>query len=100
MSMKKAYESTPSGRKSTAQFNSVNYPLKKQQKKLNKGKAILVGLGLVSISLVSAVVGAFLAVAVSDVPPLKQVELSKEEQQVFSETEMVAAQNLNLPELK
>ncbi|MEN9871420.1 MAG: hypothetical protein RLZZ171_2412, partial [Cyanobacteriota bacterium] len=40
------------------------------------------------------------AVAVSDVPPLKQVELSKEEQQVFSETEMVAAQNLNLPELK
>lgn len=100
MSMKKAYESTPSGRKSTAQFNSVNYPLKKQQKKLNKGKAILVGLGLVSISLVSAVVGAFLAVAVSDVPPLKQVELSKEEQQVFSETEMVSAQNLNLPELK
>ncbi|MEY4520105.1 MAG: hypothetical protein RLZZ499_2705, partial [Cyanobacteriota bacterium] len=100
MSMKKAYESTPSGRKSTAQFNSVNYPLKKQPKKLNKGKAILVGLGLVSISLVSAVVGAFLAVAVSDVPPLKQVELSKEEQQVFSETEMVAAQNLNLPELK
>mgnify|MGYP003406552009 FL=1 len=100
MSMKKAYESTPSGRKSTAQFNSVNYPLKKQPKKLNKGKAILVGLGLVSISLVSAVVGAFLAVAVSDVPPLKQVELSKEEQQVFSETDMVAAQNLNLPELK
>jgi LCP family protein required for cell wall assembly len=98
--MKKAYESTPSGRKSTAQFNSVNYPLKKQPKKLNKGKAILVGLGLVSISLVSAVVGAFLAVAVSDVPPLKQVELSKEEQQVFSETDMVAAQNLNLPELK
>ncbi|MBW4534259.1 MAG: LCP family protein [Pleurocapsa minor HA4230-MV1] len=67
---------------------------------MNKGKAILVGLGLVSISLVSAVVGAFLAVAVSDVPPLKQVELSKEEQQVFSETDMVAAQNLNLPELK
>lgn len=100
MSMRKAYESTPSGRKSTAQFNSVNYPLQTQQKKLNKGKAILVGLGLVSISLVSAVVGAFLAVAVSDVPPLKQVELSKEEQQVFSETEMVAAQNLNLPELK
>jgi LCP family protein required for cell wall assembly len=98
--MKKAYESTPSGRKSTAQFNSVNYPLKKQPKKLNKGKAILVGLGLVSISLVSAVVGAFLAVAVSDVPPLKQIELSKEEQQVFSETDMVAAQNLNLPELK
>lgn len=102
MSMKKAYESTPSGRKSTAQFNSVNYPLKKQpkKKKLNKGKAILVGLGLVGVSLVSAVVGAFLAVAVSDVPLLKQADLSQEEQQVFSETEMVADQNLNLPELK
>jgi polyisoprenyl-teichoic acid--peptidoglycan teichoic acid transferase len=100
--MKKAYESTPSGRKSTAQFNPVNYPLKKQpkKKKLNKGKAILVGLGLVGVSLVSAVVGAFLAVAVSDVPLLKQADLSQEEQQVFSETEMVADQNLNLPELK
>lgn len=96
MSMRKAYESTPSGRRSTAQFNSVNYP----HKKLNKGKAILVGLGLVSISLVSAVVGAFLAVTVSDVPPLKQAELSQEEQKVFSGTDMVAAQNLNLPELK
>ena len=36
--MRKAYESTPSGRRSTAQYNSVNYPLKK----LNKGKAILI----------------------------------------------------------
>jgi polyisoprenyl-teichoic acid--peptidoglycan teichoic acid transferase len=99
VSVRKAYESTPSGRKSTAQFNSVNYPLKKQPKKLHKGKATLVGLGLLGISLISAVVGAFLAVTVSDVPPLRQTELSKEEQQVFSETDMVAA-NLNLPELK
>lgn len=99
MSMRKAYESTPSGRKSTAKFNSVNYPLKKQSKKLPKGKAIIVGLGLASVSVVSAVVGAFLAVTVSDVPPLKQVELTQEEQKVFSDTDMVAA-NLNLPELK
>ena len=99
MSVRKAYQSTPSGRKSTAQFDSFNYPHKKQ-KKLNKGRAILVGLGLASVSLVSAVVGAFLAVAVSDVPPLKQVELSSEEQKVFSQTEMVKAKNLNLPELK
>ncbi|MGL5833024.1 MAG: LCP family protein [Waterburya sp.] len=97
--MRNAYESTPSGRKSTAKFNSVNYPLKKQPKRLHKGKAIFVGLGLASVSLVSAVVGAFLAVTVSDVPPLKQVELTQEEQKVFSETDMVAA-NLNLPELK
>ncbi|MEL6786973.1 MAG: LCP family protein [Cyanobacteria bacterium J06607_15] len=67
---------------------------------MNKGKAILVGLGLASVSLVSAVVGAFLAVAVSDVPPLKQVELSSEEQKVFSKADMVTAKNLNLPELK
>jgi len=98
--VRKAYQSTPSGRKSTAQFNSLNYPHKKQQKKLNKGRAILVGLGLASVSLVSAVVGAFLAVTVSDVPPLKQVELSSEEQKVFSKAEMVTAKNLNLPELK
>ena len=100
MSARKAYQSTPSGRKSTAQFNSLNHPHIKQQKKLNKGRAILVGLGLASVSLVSAVVGAVLAVAVSDVPPLKQVELSSEEQKAFSQTEMVTAKNLNLPELK
>jgi len=99
VSVRKAYQSTPSGRK-TAQFNSVNYSSKTKQKKLNKGKAILVGLGLASVSLVSAVVGAFLAVAVSDVPPLKQVELSSEEQKVFSKADMVTAKNLNLPELK
>ncbi|MEM6610784.1 MAG: LCP family protein [Cyanobacteria bacterium P01_C01_bin.72] len=99
MSVRKAYQSTPSGRK-TAQFNSVNYSPQTKQKKLNKGKAILVGLGLASVSLISAVVGAFLAVSMSDVPPLKQVELSSEEQKVFSKAEMVTAKNLNLPELK
>ena len=99
MSVRKAYQSTPSGRK-TAQFNSVDYSPHIKQKKLNKGKAILVGLGLASVSLISAVVGAFLAVSMSDVPPLKQVELSNEEQKVFSKAEMVTAKNLNLPELK
>ncbi|MEO1671310.1 MAG: LCP family protein [Cyanobacteria bacterium J06631_2] len=99
MSVRKAYQSTPSGRK-TAQLNSVDYSPKTKQKKLNKGKAILVGLGLTSVSLISAVVGAFLAVSLSDVPPLKQVELSTEEQKVFSKADMVTAKNLNLPELK
>ena len=100
MPVRKAYRSTPSGKKSTAQFSSVNYSPNTRQKKLNKGRAILVGLGLASVSLISAVVGAFLAVAVSDVPPLKQVELTSEEQKVFSKAEMVTAKNLNLPELK
>lgn len=64
MPFRKAYQSTPSGRKTTAQFDSINYPLK-NQKKLNKKRAILVGLGLASVSAVSAAVGAFLAVALS-----------------------------------
>lgn len=100
MTVKKAYQSTPSGRKSTAQFNSINYTHKKQPKKLNKGRAILVGLGLASVSLLSAVVGAFLAVSVSEVPPLQQASLSSEEQKVFSKAETVTAKSLNLPELR
>lgn len=100
MSFKKAYQSTPSGRKSTAQFNSVNYPLSQSKRKLNKKRAILVGLGLASVSLLSAAVGAFLAVTVSEVPPLQQANLSSEEQKVFSKAQTVTASNLNLPELK
>lgn len=100
MPVRKAYQSTPSGRNSTAKFNSINYPLENQPKKLNKGRAILVGLGLATVSLVSAAVGAFLAVAMSTSSPLQQAELSTEEQKVFSKTETVTAKNLNLPELK
>ncbi|MGB5634133.1 MAG: LCP family protein [Waterburya sp.] len=100
MPVRKAYQSTPSGRKTTAQFNSTNYPLKNQRKKLNKGRAILVALGLTSVSLVSAAVGAFLAIALSTASPLQQAELSNEEQKVFSKAETVTAKNLNLPELK
>ncbi len=100
MPFRKAYQSTPSGKKTTAQFDSINYPHKNQKKKLNKRRAILVGLGLASVSVVSAAVGAFLAVALSTASPLQQANLSNEEQQVFSQTETVTAKNLNLPELK
>ena len=100
MPLRKAYKSNPSGRQTTAQFNSINYPIETKPKKLNKGRAILVGLGLASISLVSAAVGAFLAVALSTASPLQQAQLSNEEQKVFSKTETVTAKNLNLPELK
>lgn len=100
MSVRKAYQSTPSGRQTSAQFDSINYPRENKQKKLNKGRAILVGLGLASVSVVSAAVGAFLAVALSTASPLQQAELSNEEQKVFSKTETVSAKNLNLPELK
>ena len=100
MPVRKAYQSTPSGGKTTAQFKSIKYPLENQRKKLNKRRAILVGLGLTSISFVSAAVGAFLAVALSSASPLQQAELSNEEQKVFSKTETVTAKSLNLPELK
>lgn len=100
MPLRKAYKSNPSGRQTTAQFNSINYPIETKAKKLNKGRAILVGLGLASVSVVSAAVGAFLAVALSTASPLQQAELSNEEQKVFSKTETVTAKNLNLPELK
>jgi len=98
--LRKAYKSNPSGRQTAAQFNSINYSLENQSQKLNQGRAILVGIGLASVSLVSAAVGAFLAVAMSTASPLQQAELSNEEQKVFSKTETVTAKNLNLPELK
>ena len=99
MPVKKAYQSTPSNRKKARRFNSVNHAADRHQKS-NRRKAFLIGLGLASISAVSAAVGAFLAVAMSTASPLQQAQLSNEEQKVFSKTETVTAKNLNLPELK
>ncbi|MGL6341480.1 MAG: LCP family protein, partial [Waterburya sp.] len=99
MSFRKAYQPNPSGRQSTARINSINYNSNSQKRKLNKGRAILVGFGLAGVSLVSAAVGAFLAVALSTASPLQQIQLSNEEQKVFSQDETVTAQNLNLPKL-
>ena len=99
MTVEKAYQSTPSGR-TNARINPVNHSSERQRKKLNKKRAILVGLGLTGLSLISAAVGAFLAVALSSASPLQQAQLSDEEQKVFSKTETVTAKKLNLPELK
>jgi polyisoprenyl-teichoic acid--peptidoglycan teichoic acid transferase len=99
VSFRKAYQPTPSGRQPTARINSINYHSNSQKRKLNKGRAILVGLGLAGVSLVSAAVGAFLAVALSTASPLQQIQLSNEEQKVFSQEETVTAKNLNLPKL-
>lgn len=99
MSLRKAYQSTPSGRKVNVGVNSVNHS-SNRVKKLNKKKAILVGLGLTGVSFISALAGAFLAIALSSASPLQQIELSDEEQKVFSQTETASAKNLNLPELK
>jgi polyisoprenyl-teichoic acid--peptidoglycan teichoic acid transferase len=100
VSFRKAYQPTPSGRQPTARINSINYHSNSQKRKLNKGRAILVGLGLAGVSLVSAGIGAFLAVALSTASPLQQIQLSNEEQKVFSQEETVTAKNLNIPELK
>ena len=99
MPIRKAYQTTPSGRHSSNQINSINYRYTTKKRKLNKGKAILVGLGLAGISLVSAGVGAFLAVALSTASPLQKTELTLEEQKVFSQEKTVKAKNLTLPEL-
>ena len=100
MSARKAYQSTPSGSEATVGVKSANYHSKNQPRKLNKGRALLVAIGLASISLASATVGAILAVTFSTASPLQQAELSTEEQKVFSKEETVTAKNLNLPELK
>lgn len=99
MSARKAYQTTPSGSQSTAQMNSIKYHHTTQNRTINKKRAVLVGLGLAGVSLVSAVVGAFLAVALSTASPLQKAELSNEELKVFSKEETVKAKNLNLPEL-
>ena len=98
MPVRKAYQPTPSGRQPTNRIDWINNSSSK--KKLNKKRAILVGLGLTTVSLVSAAVGAFLAVALSTASPLQQAELSNEEQKVFNQGQTVTAKNLNLPELK
>ncbi len=99
MSVRKAYRSTPSGGQQPIQGHSANHHSKSHKRKLNKGRAILVGLGLAGVSMVSAAVGAFLAVALSTASPLQQAQLSNEEQKVFNKGETVTAENLNLPEL-
>ena len=99
MRVRKAFQSTPSGRRKI-RIDSVNYLPHHQKQKLNKRKAFFIGLSLASVSAVSAAVGAFLAVAMSTASPLQQAQLSNEEQKVFSKAETVTAKNLNLPELK
>ena len=99
MPIRKAYQTNPSGRHSAGRISSINYRRTTKKRKLNKGKAILVGLGLASVSLISAGVGAFLAVAFSTASPLQKAALSPEEQKVFSQEKTVRAKNLTLPEL-
>ena len=99
MPIRKAYQTNPSGRHSTSRVDSINYRHTTTRRKLNKGKAILIGLGLASVSLISAGVGAFLAVTLSTASPLQKAALSPQEQKVFTQEKTVSAKSLTLPEL-
>lgn len=92
MSAKKVYKPTPSGRQHTPKVK-YNY------NKPNRGRSILIGLGLAGVSLLSAAAGALLAVTFSVSSPLQQAELTPEQKAVFSEDETVAQNNLTVPEL-
>lgn len=99
MSIRKAYQTNPSARHSNSRVNSTKYRHTTKKRKLNKGKAILVGLGLATVSLLSAGVGAFFAVTFSTASPLQKAALSPQEQKIFSHEKTVSAKNLTLPEL-
>ncbi|MGV2827534.1 LCP family protein [Myxosarcina sp. GI1(2024)] len=95
MPLKKVYRSSPSGKKLKSSINR-----RRQMSSASKrgGRTVLIGLGLGTISLVSAAVGAFLAAIFSVSSPLQQAELSVEEAEVFSQEETVAP-TLKVPEL-
>ena len=97
MTLRKAYQPTPSGRPSTAISDRLRQ--KPKNKKSNRHKAFFVGLGLATVSVVSAAVGAILAVTFSTASPLQQAELTAAEKKVFSQEETVTAKALNVPEL-
>ena len=96
MTVRKIYQPTPSGRQPTSNVNHNRQP---RTKKSHRGKTLLIILALASISGISAVVGAILAVTFSTAPPLQQAELTPEEKKVFSQEETVAARSLKIPEL-
>ncbi len=96
--MKKVYQPTPSGRQPTTKNNHRNQKTQNNQNN-HRVKTAIVGLSLLSLSVVSAAAGALLAVTLSTSSPLQQTELTPEEEKVFSQEETVAARNLNIPEL-
>ena len=97
MRVGKAYQPNPSGRQSELKDN--NYQRRVKSPRYNRGRIILVGLGLAGVSLVSAAIGAILAVRFSTAAPLQQVELTPEEKKVFSQEEIVPSKALKLPEI-
>ncbi|WP_052055600.1 LCP family protein [Myxosarcina sp. GI1] len=98
MPLKKVHRVSPSGKKSRSN-NERSHRRKTRTTNKRRGKTIVIGLGLGAVSLVSAAVGAFLAVNFSVSSPLQQAKLSPEEAEVFSQEETVDAKTLKIPEL-
>ncbi|ACK71278.1 cell envelope-related transcriptional attenuator [Gloeothece citriformis PCC 7424] len=73
-------------------------PKKPKIPKKMRGSWILIGLGLTGVALVSATAGALLAVSLSSTP-LRQANLSPQEEAVFNQDETISYKNLHLPEL-
>jgi polyisoprenyl-teichoic acid--peptidoglycan teichoic acid transferase len=92
---RKAYQPNPSGRQSKLRDNNSQ----RRSTRYNRGKIILVGLGLTAVSLASAAVGAILAVSFSTASPLQQAQLTSEEKKVFSQETTVSTKGLNIPEV-
>ncbi len=97
MRARKAYQPNPSGRKSKLRDNTSQR--RSTSARYNRGRIILVGLGLTAVSLASAAVGAILAVSFSTASPLQQAELTPEEKKVFSQETTVSTKGLNIPEV-
>jgi len=80
----------------------VRSPARKQQiqrvQRVQRRRWALIWLGLTAVAVVSASAGALLAFSLSSTP-LRQVELTPEEEAVFSQDEAIATQNLNVPSL-
>lgn len=66
--------------------------------RIRRRRWALIGLGLSAVAVVSASAGALLAFSLSSTP-LRQVQLTPEEEAVFSKDETISTQNLNLPSL-
>ena len=95
MSVPKLFRSTSPTKKLQPR---VKYKQRRRTKS-NRGRNILLGFALATVSMISAAAGALLAITFSESSMLQQAKLSLEEEQVFSQEETVEVSSLSIPEL-
>lgn len=71
---------------------------KPKHRRKSKASSFIVGLGLGAVAIISAAAGALLAVSMSTTP-LRQAEMSPEEEAVFNQASTISYRNLRLPQL-